>query len=275
MNKNLQNYFTTGEFAKICRVNKRTLFHYHDIDLFSPAIIDENGYRYYSHHQLDVFNIIAILKELNIPLKDIKAYLDMRTPEELLKLSKEKISEIDDQIKELNLMKHLLEETIVYTNKALNADYNKILIEEQEEEYIILSNFISEENTDDYTKEFIEFIDFTDMTESKDTSFVGTMLSKENIINNEYDKHSYLFVKTVNRCNQKEVSVKPKGLYAVAYHLGHFETMHETYKRLLEFIHINNLEMGAYAYEEYLIDEVAAKNEKDYVTQITIQVEKL
>ena len=33
MRKDLQKYFTTGKFAKLCGVNKRTLFHYDDIGL--------------------------------------------------------------------------------------------------------------------------------------------------------------------------------------------------------------------------------------------------
>ena len=33
--KNSKNYFTTGEFAKICGVKKQTLFHYDDIGIFS------------------------------------------------------------------------------------------------------------------------------------------------------------------------------------------------------------------------------------------------
>nr|WP_243686593.1 MerR family DNA-binding transcriptional regulator [Clostridioides difficile] len=33
-----KNYFTTGEFAKICGINKKTLFHYDDIGLFSPEL---------------------------------------------------------------------------------------------------------------------------------------------------------------------------------------------------------------------------------------------
>jgi DNA-binding transcriptional MerR regulator len=73
MIKNSSNYLTTGEFAKLCRVNKRTLFHYDDIGLFRPAVTDENGYRYYSYRQFEVFLIISMLKELNVPLKAIKA----------------------------------------------------------------------------------------------------------------------------------------------------------------------------------------------------------
>lgn len=38
---------TTKEFAKLCGVEKRTLFFYDEIDLLKPARILPNGYREY------------------------------------------------------------------------------------------------------------------------------------------------------------------------------------------------------------------------------------
>ena len=41
-------YMTTGEFARRMGVTKNTLFHYDNIGLFLPEIVDTNDYRYYS-----------------------------------------------------------------------------------------------------------------------------------------------------------------------------------------------------------------------------------
>ena len=46
MNKKI--YMTTGEFARIMRITKETLFHYDEIGLFQPELTQPNGYRYYS-----------------------------------------------------------------------------------------------------------------------------------------------------------------------------------------------------------------------------------
>ena len=42
---------TTGEFARIMRITKETLFHYDEIGLFQPELTQPNGYRYYSIYQ--------------------------------------------------------------------------------------------------------------------------------------------------------------------------------------------------------------------------------
>lgn len=273
MSKNPQKYFTTGEFAKLCGVNKRTLFHYDDIGLFQPAITDDKEYRYYSHHQFDVFNIISILKELKVPLKEIKLYLDERTPERILDLSKQKIAEVEREIEKLNHIKHILEETIVFTNQGLQADLEKIIVEEQEEMTIILSSLLNEENMkEDYIKWMLAFRSFENRTQSIETSFVGAMMSRENILNSNYSYQSYFFVKTSNRNPNLSIAIKPKGLYAVGFHRGSYETISRTYEKLIAFLEKNHLRMLEFAYEEYLIDEVAVKNETEYITRITVGV---
>lgn len=40
--------FTTGQFARLHHLNKRTLHYYDEIGLFSPAFKGENDYRYYT-----------------------------------------------------------------------------------------------------------------------------------------------------------------------------------------------------------------------------------
>ena len=77
---NRERYLTTGEFAKIAGVTKHTLFHYDKIGLFRPEVTLENGYRYYSLTQLDEFDVIFMLRELDMPLNEISAYLARRSP---------------------------------------------------------------------------------------------------------------------------------------------------------------------------------------------------
>lgn len=266
------NYFTTGEFAKICHVNKRTLFHYDDIGLFQPAVTDKNGYRYYSFRQYEVFLIISMLKELNVPLKEMKAYLDGRSPERLLQLSREKIEEVDQKIAKLNQVKHLLEETVVFTQRGFHANCEEITVEEQKEEYLIRSELLNEENVKDYIRWMLEYNNFESRTLSKDTSFVGTMLSKENIASGNYMNNAYFFVKTsdVSLSNAR----KPKGYYVVAYHRGSYETIGNTYTKIVHYCDKNHLRLGDFSYEESLLDNIALKDENDYITQITVSVEK-
>lgn len=75
MERIFQTHLTSGQFAKVLGISKDTLFHYDRLGILSPEFIAENGYRYYSINQIDVFKVISILKELEMPLKEIKEYL--------------------------------------------------------------------------------------------------------------------------------------------------------------------------------------------------------
>ena len=92
-------YFTTGEFAEILGVKKHTLFHYDEIGLFSPAVKEENGYRYYFVWQMDAFEVIRALQRLGMPLGEIKAYMQERSPELFLKMMDQQERQIDQEIK--------------------------------------------------------------------------------------------------------------------------------------------------------------------------------
>ncbi|WP_270506435.1 MerR family transcriptional regulator, partial [Paraclostridium sordellii] len=97
MSINEKRYFSTGEFAKLFKINKKTLFHYDEIGLFKPEKVEDNGYRYYSEYQLDLFSVIYTLKEIGMPLKDIKNLMDNRNPERILNLFRNKYEEIEKE----------------------------------------------------------------------------------------------------------------------------------------------------------------------------------
>lgn len=62
----------SGEFAKWCGTNKRTLFLYDEIGLLKPKKIHENGYREYSSEQIEAMDMVKILQASGYTLKEIK-----------------------------------------------------------------------------------------------------------------------------------------------------------------------------------------------------------
>ncbi|WP_278320994.1 MerR family transcriptional regulator [Clostridium tetanomorphum] len=104
--------FTTGEFAKIFGVKKDTLFYYDKIGLFKPAGVSENGYRYYTTSQLDVFSVIHSLRELKFPIKLLENYIELPSPKSLIELSKKQISKLDEEIEKIEQIRSILHKVI-------------------------------------------------------------------------------------------------------------------------------------------------------------------
>ena len=275
MSQTLHKYFTTGEFAKLCRVKKQTLFHYDEIGLLSPEIKKDNGYRYYSYHQFDVFSVIQLLKEVDMSLQDIKQFLENKTPLELIDLLKKKSQEIDMKISHLNRIQKTIETKIKLTERALTIDNSQITLQEHEEEKLFLSSSILNCSDKGFLKSVSEFIEFSNDHQLNLGHPIGAVISKEQIEQGDYENYSYLYIETGGKLESISDYIKPKGLYVVAYHKGSEELIHQTFEKMLDFIRNNHLQLTNYTYEEYILDEISVSNSDEYVTEIMIQVERL
>lgn len=274
MDKKLEIYFTTGEFTKLCGVKKQTLFHYDEIGLFSPTLVKENGYRYYSYRQLYTFTMILTLKNLHMPLKDIKTYLDTRTPENYIQLLEEKLSEVDSAIADLTEIKNRLTTATHHTVLALNTRHAQTVLVEQEEEYLIVSSNLSSATHKEFSTYMLEYIQFCKKYALTTHDSLGTLIKFEDIASGLQDCFTSLYAKT-HDTTIPSIIIKPRGLYAVTYHHGSYETTHETYKKILEFIQRHHLEVGEFFYEDYLIDDIASCKPDDFVTRIMIQIKEM
>ena len=67
---------TVKEVSKLTGVSVRTLHHYDAIGLLKPTKVTESGYRMYDDTALSRLQTILLFRELQFPLKEIKAILD-------------------------------------------------------------------------------------------------------------------------------------------------------------------------------------------------------
>ncbi|WP_433604985.1 MerR family transcriptional regulator [Dactylosporangium sp. CA-139114] len=67
---------TIGEFATLTHLSVRTLRRYHEAALLVPAAVDPfTGYRYYAAEQIPAAQVIHRLRELDVPLAEVKSIL--------------------------------------------------------------------------------------------------------------------------------------------------------------------------------------------------------
>ena len=68
--------YSIKELADLAGTTTRTLRYYDQLNLLSPARIGENGYRYYDRDNLLTLQQILFFRELDVPLKEIRYFLD-------------------------------------------------------------------------------------------------------------------------------------------------------------------------------------------------------
>ena len=99
--KNKEYLYTTGQFAKLNGVNKRTLHFYDEMGLFSPEFKGENGYRYYTCFQTVQLELILMLRKIGLSIEEIIRYQQSPSSTSFADLIIEKKQFIDKSIREL------------------------------------------------------------------------------------------------------------------------------------------------------------------------------
>jgi DNA-binding transcriptional MerR regulator len=72
---------TIGQFATLTHLSVRTLRRYHEAGLLEPATVDPfTGYRYYAPEQIPNAQVIHRLRQLDVPLAEVKSILATGDP---------------------------------------------------------------------------------------------------------------------------------------------------------------------------------------------------
>ncbi|MEH7115676.1 MerR family transcriptional regulator [Neobacillus niacini] len=273
MNKKNGNYLTTGEFAKLCKVNKQTLFYYDQIGLLSPILKNEKGYRYYSIHQIELFFVIDLLKDLDMSLTDIQLYMQNKSPESYLSLMYQKKEEIVKKRQEIEMKEKFIEVQIALIEKASHLDFNQITLEQLPEATLYLSRNIENITEEEFVEVVSDFLN--ELNESHlDTGYpIGVITKREQIVKGEYTNYSFLYIEQPKPMEGHPYFKSVKGDFIIGYHIGDANTIHQTYNRLFLEMERLNVTIGEYVFEEYIYDSVVKNHKEHYVTKIIIQVE--
>jgi ubiquinone/menaquinone biosynthesis C-methylase UbiE/DNA-binding transcriptional MerR regulator len=123
----MNQYYKTGEFAKMANLSIRTIRYYDKIGLLKPSLIADNGYRLYTDKDFIKLQKILSLKYLGFSLDDI---FSMTVNDSYLTLQESLILQkkmIDQKIEHLQNIKESLEQTELFINNSQAVDWKKIL----------------------------------------------------------------------------------------------------------------------------------------------------
>lgn len=268
----------TGDFARLCGTNKRTLIHYDEIGLFKPAYTDDRGYRYYSESQFDVFFTINCLSKLGMPLREIGAFLNHRNPQALKKLLLEQREEVlkeerirkTRQVIETKLALVSLQEKLESNQAGSSTEH--IFQEYTPEEYMILSDPLNTNDHEAIIHTLCSHIGYCNKNNLNAGHPYGAMLDVSELRQGHLDTYAYFFTKVIDRPEDFPFHIKPAGTYAVAYLKGDYYDSEETYRKLFQWIDENGFRTGQYSYKEAIIDELAADSSEEYLTKISVQI---
>lgn len=269
-----KKYIKISEFARISGIKRKTLIFYDDIGLLSPEAIAPNGYRLYSTHQWDTVSVIGALREIGMPLKEIKDYLDQRNPQRLVDLFTVQNEILEQKIQKFKQIQDMIQERIQVTKESFHIVPNTVSLIECKKEELFISPQFQYDDYDSYMDALLQF--YAQCTEAKIAYgySIGTIVPYENILSRQRASQLFFFCKYSKFGRSKHLVNKPAGMYVVGFGLESYDIPENTYGRIFEYIDKNNLTICGDSYEEYLLDEIAVKDPKQYLLKISIQVER-
>lgn len=120
----MKRYYKIGELVKTYNIGRDAIKYYEELEILKPTR-DKNGYRLYSIDDVCKLNLIRELRNLNIPMKEIKKYLEKRDIESTKKMLKEEINIIENKIEILLNQKRNIQSRL----KAIEKVSTKMILE--------------------------------------------------------------------------------------------------------------------------------------------------
>lgn len=270
-------YFTPAELAKLLGISKQLLLYYDKNDIFSPAFVDENGYRFYVLSQYFTLQIIISLRKLDVSLKEIKAYLKSKDINLLKYIYRNKQQEYKKQIEELLYLEKTMQQKISFLNDIQNLPLNQILLELQEEEHLYFSEDISfqtpiKHRMNILAKHMLPVFSHPSFQEylmgfhyDSNEFFYKDLITQYNVFISANSKLHY---------NNPIKKTKEKGLYLCVYCNAHYGVIDSKIKeRILKFVEQNKLHMHGGIYLFPLRNFWSTSKPEEELVKLCLRVE--
>ena len=274
MSQYYQTYYTTGEFAKLCYTTKETLFHYDEIGLLKPKMIKDNGYRYYLSIQYFEFDLIKVLQEAYMSLKEIKAFMIQRNNQNFVNILQEKSQELENEKKRIDNMQYRIQQAIQMTEYGMEMQHMVPFIEDCEAEHLLTIAVPNKELTDremmDYVSEHLEYCHSHHLTEELP---LGTIIYQSQLLQKNYHENRY-YVRLNQAFDDPRYWLKPQGMYATILHEGFYDTIDESFHILFDYIEKEGYQIIGDAYEYEIHSYFTSLDQDQYLISLSIQVDK-
>jgi len=266
-------YLSISAFSKLSSISRKNLIYYDSIGLLKPISVKDNGYRYYSYTQLDEVSIIIALRDLDVPLKEIKNYIENVSPDNLINLISSQKQKILEELNRLNQMNYIIEQRTNNVPVIPTLDCNKIFLEHCEEELLFLGPDLKYD-INNFDDNFDYFLNYCNNKKLVYGYPLGVYANYNDIISDNISNYNF-FYKVHSNIEFIEKTIKPSGLYVIAYHNSYLADNIKIFYPLDEFIKKNNLYACGNVYIENISDEIITKNPDKYFSKISVQVQKV
>ncbi len=265
-----RNCYTSGQFAQIHGLNKRTLQYYAKIGLFTPAYVGENGYHYYTSVQSVQLEWILALREMGFSIEEIQRYNTATSQDEqenFVQLLRDKQIHIAETIEKLSSVQLFLQKKLDKMELGSSVYHGKIELVPMKERRILLSQSLRGKSAGEAVKIATDFSQRLKETFGLYDNF-GSRVDTAQILAGNYTDTDAFFAYGRNHLDVYDV-VEPAGIGLRGYCVGAWDKIGDVYQNMIQFASSHGLRLTGYSYEEGL-NELFLQKENDYITMISV-----
>jgi len=270
-NKNIGNEnMTIREFAEFVDMTIAALRHYDSKGIFLPAGHgdgERNKYRYYSPTQITTVKVIRVLREIDVPINEIRELARDRTPEKMIKLLYKNKDKVANEIRFLQEIYSVVNTFLELLNEGMSVAETEISVCERPEKRLILGDINNFSGNAGFHGEFIRFCK-TPREPKVNTSYpIGGYWDSMAAFLNEPSRPVRFF-----SLDPKGNERRAAGLYMNGYTRGYYGQTNGLPEQMAAFAIKNGLVFTGAVYNTYLFDEISIDNPEQYLLQVSASV---
>ena len=266
--------FKIGEMAKLFNLSVSSIRHYENIGIISPEYTDpDTGYRYYSTRQFEAFNTIRYLRALDMPLHEISDFMDGREVDKIEQKLRAQQQNVELKLAELKRVQKKIQNRINSLEDAKNSRFDTVY----QSNFPACRMFFAEQTLkiNDYSDIEGPTIDLA-RAQAEAVIFLGKVgvgISEEHLRKRSFSKYDgiFLLLDEEDKFGKKVTQFPPLRCATVRFRGSHTEAP-EQYRKLMDYIDENCLEINGFSREITLIDYGFTTDKNEYVTEISIPI---
>lgn len=266
-------FVSISELAKMRNITTETLRHYDRIGLICPDYRDKNGVRYYSVQKVELLGTISELKQLGIPLAEMKDYISHRTLSSSCQLLRQYRNLITQKLEELHRLEKEVNEKLAYMEDVRRKEFDNDIHEKNfEDRYFILSN---RQATNDINLGYLVAQLEKQIHSSEkylpiyaSTRYAGLI---KHFQKSAKETPAEIMIQVKAPENHRNVICCPGGLYLCLYHRGSFWNAGSSIERIMKYAEQKGLELEDTIIENVIVDCSITDEESERILELQIR----
>ncbi|GCF94456.1 multidrug transporter [Enterococcus florum] len=266
--------------AKYAGISRRTLIYYDQIDLFKPAKIGENHYRYYGIDQYFELDVILLLKNIGMPLEEIQKFLKNRNVDYALTEFQAQRAKVDQQIDQLKEIRASLNSFIDRYERLKDFDLESITYAFREEESFVVSEIIDTIDDIDSVQVYGRFyssVESRDLFSGYPIGFLveGAAFNEENFHAAPYRALVKIPDDRLAHYRSSKIVTRPAGFYVSGFIKDEIHHINIFNNRFKKYLKEHNLVIDGDIWELLWQDEATSEQPEDQIFEVLIQVKQI